>query len=57
MEEMFLNTISKVTEAAGGRIKEEFASQLTHARRSGTDSGRMIADTVADFSQRAARLS
>jgi len=53
MEEMFLNTISKVTEAAGGRIKEEFASQLTHARRSGTDGGRMIADTVADFSQRA----
>lgn len=52
MEEMFLNTISKVTEAAGGRIKEEFASQLTHARRNGTDSGRMIADTVADFSKR-----
>lgn len=53
MEEMFLNTITKVTEAAGGRIKEEFASQLSHARLSGTDSGRMIADTVADFSQRA----
>lgn len=53
MEEMFLNTVSKVAEAAGGRIKEEFSSQLTHARRSGTDGGRMIADTVADFSQRA----
>lgn len=53
MEEMFLNTVSKVAEAAGGRIREEFASQLTHARRSGTDGGRMIADTVADFSQRA----
>jgi len=53
MEEMFLNTVSKVTEAAGGRIKEEFAAQLTHARRSGTDGGRMIADTVADFSKRA----
>lgn len=53
MEEQFLSTVSKVAEAAGGRIKEEFASQLAHARRSGTDSGRMIADTVADFSQRA----
>ena len=54
MEEMFLRTVSKVTEAAGGRIKEEFSSQLNHARVSGTDSGRLIADTVAQFSQRAA---
>lgn len=53
MEEMFLSTVSKVSEAAGGRIKDEFASQLSHARLSGTDSGRAIADTVAAFSQRA----
>jgi hypothetical protein len=54
IEEKFLNTVSKVTEAAGGRIKDEFASQLSHARRSGTDSGRLIADTVSEFSQRSA---
>ena len=49
MEEMFLNTVSKVSEAAGGRIKEEFASQLSHIRRSGTDSGRAVAATLTDF--------
>lgn len=53
MEEMFLNTVSKVSEAAGGRIKEEFASQLTHLRRSGTDSGRVVAATLAEFGQNA----
>lgn len=52
VEEMFLNTVSKVAEAASSRVKEEFASQLSHVRRSGTDSGRVIADTVAEFSQR-----
>ena len=54
VEEMFLATVAKVTEAAGGRIKEEFAAQISHARRNGTDSGRMIADTVAEFNQRVA---
>lgn len=54
VEEMFLATVAKVTEAAGGRIKEEFAAQLSHARRNGTDSGRLIADTVAEFNQRVA---
>jgi hypothetical protein len=54
VEEMFLATVAKVTEAAGGRIKEEFATQLSHARRNGTDSGRVIADTVAEFNQRVA---
>ncbi len=52
MEEMFLNTVSKVSEAAGGRIKEEFTAQLKHVRRSGTDSGRVIAATLAEFNQR-----
>ena len=54
VEEMFLATVAKVTEAAGGRIKEEFAAQISHARRNGTDSGRVIADTVAEFNQRVA---
>jgi len=54
VEEMFLATVAKVTEAAGGRIKEAFAAQISHARRNGTDSGRVIADTVAEFNQRVA---
>lgn len=53
VEEAFLATVAKVTEAAGGRIKAEFAAQISHARRNGTDSGRVIADTVAEFNQRA----
>lgn len=53
MEEMFLSTVSKVSAAAGGRIKEEFASQLSHARRSGTDSGRVVAAAVSEFSHNA----
>lgn len=52
LEENFLSTVSKVAEAAGGRIKEEFASQLSHARRNGTDSGRLVADTLREFSNR-----
>ncbi len=54
VEELFLNTIAKVSEAAGGRIKEEFAAQIRHARKNGTDSGRVIADTIAEFNQRVA---
>ena len=53
MEEMFLSTVSSVSAAAGGRIKEEFTSQLTHLRRNGTDSGRVVAATVAEFSHSA----
>lgn len=52
LEESFLSTVSQVAEKAGGRIKEEWASQISHARRMGTDTGRMVADAVSDFSQR-----
>lgn len=52
LEESFLSTVSQVAEKAGGRIKEEWASQVSHARRIGTDTGRLVADTVSEFSQR-----
>lgn len=52
LEEAFLSTVSQVAEKAGGRIKEEWASQVSHARRMGTDTGRLVADTVSEFSQR-----
>lgn len=52
LEETFLSTVSQVTSAAGGRIKEEFQAFVSHGQRAGTDSGRVMADTVADFNKR-----
>lgn len=52
LEETFLSTVSQVTHAAGGRIKEEFQAFVSHGRRAGTDSGRVMADAVADFNKR-----
>jgi hypothetical protein len=52
LEETFLSTVSQVTSAAGGRIKEEFQAFVSHGRRAGTDSGRVMADSVADFNKR-----
>ena len=52
LEETFLLTVSQVTHAAGGRIKEEFQAFVAHGQRAGTDSGRVMADTVAEFNKR-----
>lgn len=52
LEETFLSTVSQVTNAAGGRIKEEFQAFVSHGQRAGTDAGRLMADTVADFNKR-----
>ena len=51
LEKTFLSTVSQVTHAAGGRIKEEFDAFVTHGQRAGTDAGRLMADTVADFNK------
>lgn len=52
LEETFLSTVSQVTQAAGGHIKEEFQAFVSHGQRAGTDAGRVMADTVADFNKR-----
>lgn len=52
LEETFLFTVSQVTHAAGGRIKEAFQAFVTHGKLTGTDAGRVMADTVADFNKR-----
>lgn len=52
LEESFLSTVSQVADKAGGRIKEEWTSQVSHARRMGTDTGRLVADTMGEFGQR-----
>lgn len=52
LEETFLSTLSQVTHAAGGRIKDEFQAFISHGRNAGTDSGRVMADAVAEFNRR-----
>ena len=52
LEQTFLSTVSQVTQAAGGRIKEEFQAFVSHGQRGGTDAGRVMADTVAEFNKR-----
>lgn len=53
LEETLLSTVSRVAAQAGGRIKAEFESQVNHARRAGTDTGRLVADTLSEFAGRA----
>lgn len=52
LEESLLSTVSQVAERAGGRVKSEFLSQVEHARRTGTDTGRLVGQAWTEFSQR-----
>lgn len=54
LEGELLDSVSQAAERAGNRVKEAFTDLVTHARRAGTDTGRVVADTVADFNGRAA---
>ncbi len=51
-EREFLTTISEVAGAASERVKADWHELVTHAARTGTDTGRQVADTVSEFSQR-----
>jgi hypothetical protein len=51
-EREFLTTISEVAGAASERVKADWHELVTHAARTGTDTGRQVADTVNEFSQR-----
>ena len=48
----FLAAIREVAEAAGSRANAEWQALLLHVQRSGTDTGRQVADTVSAFGQR-----
>jgi len=50
-EQSFLDTVGEVAKKSTGHIKTELDELLTHARRSGTDTGRQVAATLAEFSQ------
>jgi hypothetical protein len=50
-EQNFLDTVGEVAKKSTGHIKTELDELLTHARRSGTDTGRQVAATLTEFSQ------
>lgn len=52
VERDFLSTVSEVANKTSGHIKAEFDELLTHTRRTGTDTGRQVADTINEFSQK-----
>ncbi len=54
LEGELLDSVGQAAERAGSRVKEAFTDLLTHARRAGTDTGRVVADTVSSFSNRVA---
>jgi len=50
-EQDFLATVSEVANKSSGLAKTELNELLTHARRTGTDTGRQVSATLAAFSQ------
>lgn len=56
-EREFLATVSEVAAVASERIKAEWQDVVTHAARTGTDTGRQVADTVNTFSKRMADVA
>lgn len=56
-EREFLATVSEVAAAASDRIRVEWQEVVTHAARTGTDTGRQVADTVNTFSKRMADVA
>jgi len=54
MESDFLDSVRQVSKSAAGTVKGEWQDLLGHAQRTGTDTGRVIADTAREFSTRMA---
>lgn len=51
VEQDFLDTVSEVAKKSSGQVKTELDELLTHTRRTGTDTGRQVAATLAAYSQ------
>jgi ElaB/YqjD/DUF883 family membrane-anchored ribosome-binding protein len=51
VEQDFLSTVSEVAGKSSAHVKAELDELLTHARRTGTDTGRQVSTTMAVFSQ------
>jgi uncharacterized protein DUF6781 len=54
MEGDFLDSVRQVSKSAAGTVKSEWQDLLGHAQRTGTDTGRVVADTAREFSSRMA---
>lgn len=52
MEEDFLTTVGQVADAAKPVVKEELKDLVGHARRAGTDTGKIVAQTAREFAHR-----
>lgn len=55
LEQDMLSTLSGTAQRAGARVKSELEELASHAARTGTDTGAVIARTMTDFSQQLAR--
>ncbi len=51
VEHDFLDVVNEVAKKSSGRVKAELEELLTHARRTGTDTGRQVSSTMTAFSQ------
>jgi len=54
MESDFLDSVRQVSKSTAGTVRSEWQELLAHAQRTGTDTGRVIADTAREFSGRMA---
>ncbi len=52
LEGAFLDTLGKVADSAGDKLRQEFKDFVLHARRAGTDTGGKIAVMVEEFSNK-----
>jgi Family of unknown function (DUF6781) len=49
LEESFFSTVHQAADSAGIKVKQEMLDLLSHARRSGTDTGAKVAATLGEF--------
>lgn len=52
LEGELLDTLSKVADSAGDKIRQELKDFVTHTRRAGTDTGAKVLVTVEEFSNK-----
>jgi len=52
LEQMFLETVSRVSESASGLVKQEFSALTEHARRTGTSTGGRVKAVTEDLTNR-----
>lgn len=52
LEGEFLDTLSKVADSAGGKMRQELQDFVSHTRRAGTDTGARVATTLEEFSNK-----